>query len=219
MSDDEIYRSQGFGGDLRLGTRPALLVVDFVNGFLDPEVFGGGNIAGAAERSAAVLEAFRTRGLPIAFTRIVYADDGSDGGVWGEKVPSLLRLRETAPESQIAPGLAPRQGEIVIRKTNASAFFGTPLATVLLHAGADTLFVVGCTTSGCVRASVVDAISHGFRPAVIADCVGDRSRPAHEANLFDMGQKYANLVASADLAGCLDRMIETGREGPVWPVG
>jgi maleamate amidohydrolase len=194
MSDTEIYREQGFGQAIARGQRPALLVVDFVNGFLDPAIFGGGSIVDAAKHTKPLLEAARGKGVPIVFTRIVYAEDGSDAGVWCEKAPRLKSLTETSAASQVVDFLAPRSGELVVRKTQASAFFGTDLSSWLTYRGVDSLIIAGCTTSGCVRASVVDAISYNFRPVVVAECVGDRALGPHEANLFDIGQKYADLV-------------------------
>lgn len=194
MSDRAIYGQQGFAGRLAKGERAALLVVDFVNGFVDPEVFGGGNCLEASRNSVPVLAEFRARGLPVVFTRIVYAEDGSDAGVWCEKAPRLRELTETSPASRVVDWLAPQPGEPVVCKTQASAFFGTGLEGLLRLRGVDSVAVVGATTSGCVRATVVDAISANFRPTVIADCVGDRARDPHEANLFDMEQKYANLL-------------------------
>lgn len=190
-----VYENQQFGRPLRFGAAPALLMVDFVNGFLDPELFGGPGVQEAAARTGPLLAAARDAGIPVAHTRIVYAEDGSDAGVWCEKAPRLRLLTETAEASAIVAPLAPRLGEIVIRKTQASAFFATDLARLLRLRGADTLLIAGCTTSGCVRASVVDAISHDFRPFVVADCVGDRADGPHKANLFDMGQKYADLIS------------------------
>jgi len=194
MHDADVYRQQGFGQKIGRGKRPALLVVDFVNGFLDPDIFGGGNIAEAAQRTGPLLESARSKGLPIVFTRIVYAEDGSDAGVWCEKAPRLKTLTESAAASQIVEFLAPRPGELVVRKTQASAFFGTDLSSYLTYKGVDSVIIAGCTTSGCVRATVVDAISYNFRPIVVSDCVGDRAAGPHEANLFDIGQKYADLI-------------------------
>ena len=130
------------------------------------------------------------------FTRIVYAEDGSDHGVWVEKVPRLADLTEDVPASQVTTMLQPRPDETVLRKTQASAFFGTGLAGLLAARGIDTVFIAGATTSGCVRATVVDAISHDFRPIVIRDCVGDRAEGPHLANLFDMEQKYAQVIGA-----------------------
>lgn len=190
---DDIYRKQQFGQRTGFGDRPALLVIDFVNGFHDPEILGGGNIAEAAAATVPLLAFCRDAGLPIAFTRIVYAEDGSDASLWCEKVPRLRDLTESVWASQVVPSLAPAPGELVIRKTQASAFFGTPLAAWLVSKGIDTLVVTGCTTSGCVRASVIDAMSLNYRTVIATDCVGDRALGPHDANLFDMGQKYSDL--------------------------
>jgi len=198
MTDVDIYARQSFGQKTGFGRTPALLVVDFVNGFVDPDILGGGNIAEAVELTGPLLDAFRQAALPIAFTRIVYAGDGSDAGIWCEKVPRLKGLTEAAPASHIVASLAPRLGEIVIRKTQASAFFGTHLGAVLTFRGVDTVVVAGCTTSGCVRATVVDAMSLNFRPVVVSDCVGDRASEPHRSNLFDIGQKYADLVTAEE---------------------
>ena len=115
------------------------------------------------------------------------------------KAPGLRKLTEDAPAGQIVPELAPRDGELIVRKTQASAFFGTGLAGWLVAQGADTVVVSGCTTSGCVRASVVDAVAYNFRPIVVRDCVGDRALAPHEANLFDMEQKYADVMDRDEL--------------------
>jgi maleamate amidohydrolase len=194
VSELDIYARQQFGNPVGFGRRAALLVVDFTVGFNDPALFGGGNIDAAVKRTVGLLEGFRAHRLPVAFTRVVYADDGSDGGIFSTKQPRLLMLTESHPAGQIVPELAPRAGELIVRKNQASAFFGTNLAPWLVRQGADTLVVAGCTTSGCVRASVVDAISYNFRPVVVRDCVGDRALGPHEANLFDMAQKYADVI-------------------------
>jgi maleamate amidohydrolase len=201
--DSAIYRRQNFGNPIGFGRRSALLIVDFTVGFNDPALFGGGNIDAAIRRTGGLLECFRRKQLPIAYTRVVYADDGSDVGMFAAKVPSLRLLTESHPAGQVVPELAPRPGELIVRKTQASAFFGTNLAPWLLRQGADTLVVAGCTTSGCVRASVVDAISHNFRTVVAADCVGDRALGPHEANLFDMAQKYADVMPRDEIVQAL----------------
>ena len=175
MADTDIYRKQQFGTPIRLGSRPALVVVDFVNGFIDPDIFGGGNILDAARQSIPVIARFRQQGAAIAYTRIVYAEDGLDAGIWCEKAPWLRQLTESAPASQVVDFLAPEPGDIVIRKTQASAFFDTGLAAILRHRQIDTLAIIGATTSGCVRATIIDAISHNFRPVAITDCIGDRA--------------------------------------------
>lgn len=203
MSELDIYRRQGFGHEVGFGTRPALLVVDFVVGFTDPAQYGGGNIGEAILRTRELLEVARECAVPIAFTRVVYADDGADAGVFCLKARGLERLTESAPASQIVAELAPHPGELVVRKTQPSAFFGTMLAPWLAGRGVDTVVVTGCTTSGCVRASVVDAMSHNFRTIVASDGVGDRALAPHESNLFDMGQKYADLMRCDEIAAQL----------------
>lgn len=199
MNDPDIYQRQGYGGSVGFGDSPALLIIDFVNGFIDPEQFGGGNIGTAAEQTAALLDAARSAGIPVVFTRVVYADDGSDVGMFCRKATGLPQLTEQAAAGQIVDHLAPRSGELVVRKRQASAFFDTGLAANLIARQVDTVIITGCTTSGCVRASVVDAVSYNFRPIVVSDCVGDRAIGPHDANLFDMEQKYADLHPCADV--------------------
>ena len=199
------YQRQGFGAQLPLHGPFGLLIVDFVNGFADPAVFGGGNIGQAIAATVPLLAAARERGWAVAHSRIVYADDDSDHNIFSTKVPGMLGLKEHAPASAIVPQLAPRDGELVVRKTVPSAFFGTMLAPWLAQRGVQTLLVAGAVTSGCVRASVVDAMSWGLRPLVVSDCVGDRALRPHEASLFDMQQKYAAVMtrdeALSQLAG------------------
>ena len=204
MSEIDIYRRQGFGKQSGWGDRPALLVVDFINGFTDPAQFGGGDILDAVGNTRVLLARFRDAGLPVAFTRMVYAADGSDAGVFCLKVPGLRSLTDDARESQVVSDLAPAMDEHVVCKTQPSAFFGTGLADWLAARQVDTVLVTGCTTSGCVRASVVDSMSHDFRTVVVTDCVGDRAAGPHQANLFDMGQKYADLMTSDEVMARLE---------------
>jgi maleamate amidohydrolase len=211
MNDEAIYKKQQFGQRTGFGKSAALLIVDFVNGFTDPEIFGGGNISDAVTATVPLLAFFRARKLPVVFTRIVYAADGSDAGIWCEKVPRLRELIEDASQSQVVKELAPVPGELVVRKTQASAFFGTPLASILQSRGIDTLVMAGCTTSGCVRASVIDGMSLNFRLVVASDCVGDRALGPHTANLFDMGQKYADLMTAQEVMAALGGDVSTPR--------
>ncbi len=206
MHEADIYLKQNFGNRIGFGCKAALVVVDFTVGFNDPALFGGGNIDAAVKQTVGLLDFFRQAGLPVAFTRVVYAEDGSDAGVFCMKVPSLRTLTENHPAGQIVPELAPRAGELMVRKTQASAFFGTGLAPWLVQQGCDTVVVAGCTTSGCVRASVIDAISHNFRPILARDCVGDRALGPHDASLFDMGQKYADLLGRDEIVAQLARL-------------
>lgn len=200
---DDVYAKQQFGQKTGFGRLPALLVVDFVNGFTDPEILGGGNILDAVGATKPLLAFFRAAKLPVVFTRIVYADDGADAGVWCQKVPRLRDLTEKAHASQVVDALAPGEGELVIRKTQASAFFGTHLAAHFVGKGVDTIVLAGCTTSGCIRATAIDAMSMNYRVTVAKDCVGDRALGPHEANLFDMGQKYADLLTGGEVVMAL----------------
>lgn len=197
-SDRTIYQKQGFGATMPPKAPYALLIVDFINGFADPGRFGGGNIDDAIKSTRGLLAEARARNWPVVHTRVVYQDDGADANIFALKVPTILSLTEDVEGSQIVPQLQPVDGELVLRKTNPSAFFGTSLASWLSQRNVQTLLIAGCTTSGCVRASVVDAMCHGFRPLVVIDCVGDRSLEAHDANLFDMNQKYATLMFRDD---------------------
>ncbi|OZI60471.1 N-carbamoylsarcosine amidohydrolase [Bordetella genomosp. 11] len=197
-SKEQTYRRQGFGATMAPRPPYGLLIVDLVNGFADPAVFGGGNIPQAIANTVPLLDHARRQGWPIAHTRIVFADDGADSNIFSIKVPGMLTLKEHDPRSAIVSELAPRAGELIVRKTVPSAFFGTGLAAWLAQRGVQTLLVAGAVTSGCVRASVVDAMQSGFRPLVVADCVGDRALGPHEANLFDMEQKYATVMSRAD---------------------
>lgn len=195
MTKEEVYRRQNLGNASGLGSRCGLVLVDFVNAFVDASQFGGPHIAAAVKATQPLLQAFRAAQLPVAFTRVVFADDGSDANVFCLKVPLLARLTQSSHGSQVVPELEPRAGELVVRKTSASAFFSTGLSEWLRMRGVDTAVVVGCTTSGCVRATVVDAMQFNFRTVVIEDCVGDRAIEPHEANLFDIRQKYADVMS------------------------
>ena len=188
--EQAVYERQGFGRSLELLPPAGLLIVDFINGFADPEVFGGGNIRPAIEKTRTLLALARKRGWLVSYTRVVYADDGSDANVFTDKVPGCLDFTETSGLSQVVAELPPAPGDLIIRKQFPSAFFGTHLASALAMKGIRTLFLTGATTSGCVRASAVDAMCHGFKPVIVEDCVGDRSISQHEANLFDLKMKY-----------------------------
>ena len=208
---DEVYLRQGFGQSSGFGRKPAIIVVDFTWSFVDPAQFGGGNVADAVTATARLLAAARQAGWPIAYSRVVYADDGSDAGPFATKVPGLLTQTEHSPATRIVDELAPISGDLVLRKTAASAFFGTGLLPWLVAKGVDTLIVTGATTSGCVRATVVDSVSYGFTTVVPADCVGDRAEGPHAASLFDMGQKYADVVSGAALIERANLWREAGR--------
>lgn len=205
--DLDIYRRQGIGQRMGFGRRPALLIIDFINGFNDPDLFGGGNIQSAIDHTETLLAAARHHDLPVLYTTHVYAEDGSEDGLFNLKMPRMREgLKRGGHAVQVVDRLKPRPGERVVEKHFPSAFFGTDVAGWLTMRGVDTAIVTGCTTSGCVRATVVDAMGHGFRPMVPRECVGDRALGPHEANLFDMDQKYADVMPLVEVLAALDRL-------------
>lgn len=193
--EQAVYQRQGFGQALELLPPAGLLIVDFINGFADPEVFGGGNIRPAIESTRTLLALARKRGWLVSYSRVVYAHDGSDANVFTDKIPGCLEFTESSDLSQVVAELPPAPGDLIIRKQFPSAFFGTHLASSLAMHGIKTLFISGATTSGCVRASAVDAMCHGFKPVIVEDCVGDRSIAQHESNLFDLKMKYTEVMS------------------------
>jgi maleamate amidohydrolase len=211
--DISAYSRQGFGTPLPLKAPFGLLIVDFVNGFADPAVLGGGNIPEAIAQTRHLLAHARAQGWPVAHSRIVFSDDDADSNIFCLKVPAMLALKEHSRNSAIVPELAPAAGEYVVRKSTPSAFFGTMLAPWLAQRGVQTLLVAGCVTSGCVRASVVDAMQAGFRPLVVSDCCGDRALGPHDANLFDMAQKYAAVMPLAQAISNTDALAQTPLSG------
>lgn len=186
-----------FGGSLTPGARPALLMVDVMRAYFEGgNAFDVGSTACVAS-AARVLAAAREAGVPVVHTRVAYAADGADGGVFVRKVPALLQLVEGNPLGELMPEVAPEPGELVVVKQYASAFFGTTVASTLRTWGVDTVLVVGVSTSGCVRATTVDAVQHGFVPLVVREAVGDRDTGAHRAALHDLQAKYAEVVDEA----------------------
>ena len=204
MTDHDLrddYRKHGLAGRVGYGERPALLVVDFIKAYTTPgaPLYAAPGVPQAVAASVPLLAAARVSGLPVIYTVIWYAADGRDGGVFVQKVPALLKLTRDSPLATIVDELAPLPDEMVIEKKYASAFFGTHLAATLTAMRVDTLIMVGCSTSGCIRASAVDGMQHGFRVIVPRECVGDRAPGPHEANLFDIDGKYGDVVGVAEV--------------------
>ena len=192
------YDHAGFGGRLPFGRRPVLLLVDMVRAYLDPGSALYAPPFEAALLSAARLTAVaRAAGVPVLFTNVVYSADGLDGGVFYRKVPALKAFLAGSPLAAFDPRLLPAADELVLSKQYASAFFGTSLAATLTAMGCDTIVITGFSTSGCVRASALDAMQHGFIPYVVREACADRDARPHEANLFDLQAKYAEVVSEA----------------------
>lgn len=185
---------EGFAGTLSPGRRPAVLAIDLMRAYFDPASPLCLPSRDCLASGARVLSAARASGVPVIHTRVEFAPDGSDGGVFVRKVPALEHLYGGGPLSELMPEVAPVEGELVITKQYASAFFGTSLASTLVARGIDTVVLVGVSTSGCIRATGVDAVQHGFIPLVVRDAVGDRTPQTHDANLFDLQAKYAEVV-------------------------
>lgn len=204
------YRSKGLAGRVGFGRKPAVLVIDFIIGFTDQESPLASELGPELEATLTLLDAARTKNVPVIFTTTAYDEDMEDAGIFPLKVPSLAQLIRGTKWVEIDPCLQRRRSEPVIEKKYASAFFDTSLASDLRSQEVDTLIVAGCTTSGCVRASVVDALQNGFRAIVPRECVGDRSPEQHAANLVDMDGKYGDVVDLADVISYLDAI----QEGP-----
>ena len=204
--DTAVYEKQGFGNRIGFGKKPALLVIDFINGFNDPDAFGGGNIQDAIDNTAELLAVARHMDMPVVFTSHVYAEDGSEDGVFNLKSPGLAKLKRGSHETKVVDELEPRPGERVLEKHYPSGFSNTDLTGWLAQRGIDTAIITGCTTSGCVRATAVDAMSNGFRPIVPRECSGDRAKGPHEANLFDIDQKYGDVMSLEDVMAELDKL-------------
>lgn len=212
-----VYQEAGFTGGFRLGGRPALLVVDLSRGFTDPAFPLGADAEDVLAKTASLLDAARRRGVLVVFTTIAYDEATRSVTAWVRKAPSLAGLAVGSPWVEVHPRLAPRPDEPVLVKTGASAFFGTPLPALLAAGGVDTVLVLGATTSGCVRASVVDAVQHGYDTFVVIDCCADRAAGPHEANLFDMTAKYADGMTAEEVRAYLEDLPERGAPSHAGP--
>ncbi|MCW5749998.1 MAG: isochorismatase family protein [Alphaproteobacteria bacterium] len=195
MADlEENYRGV-FDGRLGFGCSPAVLVIDFIKAYTTPGApLHAPDVEVAVRATAPLLDLARARKVPVIFTRVLYHPDGLDGGLFIRKVPALRAMVPGEPLSEIVDELPLVASDLVIVKNYASAFFGTTLGATLTANGIDTLIVTGCSTSGCVRATAVDGMQHGFRVIVPRECVGDRHRTPHEANLFDINAKYGDVL-------------------------
>jgi maleamate amidohydrolase len=194
----EIFSQQNFGNELGFGKQPCLLIVDFTNSFADPKILGGGNINAAINNTEKLLIQCRNQSVPIFFTKVVLDPKQDKDLLFAKKAPALLDHTADSNFSQIVNNLTPMQSETIIEKKQASAFFDTSLELKLNDQSIDTVIIAGCTTSGCVRASVVDCISFNFIPLIVKECVGDRTLESHELSLFEMNNKYADVVSLKD---------------------
>jgi maleamate amidohydrolase len=214
------YRAAGFGQKGGLGERPALIVIDvqYRTTGTKPMPFDEaikefptscGEVAwGAIGNIARLVSLFRERGWPILYPHVA-PKEGFDVGRLAAKVPALMTV--AASGYNFVAEIAPRPGDVLLPKKHPSAFFGTPLVSYLIDLRADTLIVTGCSTSGCVRGSVVDAFAYNFRVAVPSDAVYDRSTVSHAVNLFDMSEKYADGMTTQECVAALSALPETNK--------
>ena len=202
---DTNYARAGYHARQVWGTRPALILVDFARAYYEPDspLYGGEGCVIARDNAARLVAVARETGTPVIWTEVRYQPGGMDGGVFFRKAPPLKVMEHGSPLGDLVEGLERRPEEPMVTKQYPSAFFGTSLAAMLTALGVDTVLLTGLTTSGCVRASCVDAMSHGFVTLVVEDAVGDRADGPHRANLYDMSAKYADLVSTDGAAAYL----------------
>lgn len=197
----------GYGaGAIGPGSRPAVVVVDFQEAFTTTDLgMGGGRMIDlAVERTAVLLQAARERGVPVLQTRVAFREDGADLGLWEAKMPALRDLVSGSSYAELDGRLLDDR-DIVLVKRWPSAFHGTPLSSLLSVRGVDTVIVCGCTTSGCIRATIIDAFSEGYRVLVPTDAVADHDQEPHDANLRDCARRYCDLTTVDDAIGYLAR--------------
>ncbi|ATW27222.1 isochorismatase family protein [Candidatus Formimonas warabiya] len=191
----DIYQKSGITGRLGFGKRPAIIVVDFSQGFTNLESPLAANLDKEVMATKKLIDAGRAKRVPVIFTTVGYEANLKDAGLWPKKIPSQKYLILGTKFVEIDPRLEPMPQDTTIIKKGASAFFGTNLCAILASQQADTVLITGTTTSGCVRATAVDAIQYGYYTIVVKECVGDRATGPHEASLFDMDRKYADVIS------------------------
>lgn len=206
---DDNYARAGYHAKQEWGRKPALVLIDFAVAYYveNSPLFAGEGAVRARDGAAKLLAHARAKGIPVIWTEVRYMPGGTDGGVFFRKTPALTVFERGNPLGDVVEGLDPREDELMITKQYPSAFFGTSLAATLTAMGVDTVLLTGLSTSGCVRASCVDAMSHGFVTVVVSDAVGDRAPEVHDANLFDMSAKYADLATTDEAIAWLDATV------------
>jgi len=185
---------------LGFGEKSAIIVIDLLQGYTtEGSALYAPGVVECVKEVPELLDAARAKGVPIIHTRVLYtAPNYEDGGVWIKKAPVLRDLVLGNPYAEFCEEVVPKPGEPIIVKQYASAFFGTSLVATLNGLRVDTLIITGCTTSGCIRATAVDAVQHGYRPICVKECVGDRHDGPHEANLFDINAKYGDVISKQE---------------------
>jgi len=202
--------AKGFGGSLEFGAKPAVISIDLMRCYFDPASSFCLPSEDCLESSARVIAVARRLGVPVIHTRVVFGADGIDGGVFLQKIPALRGLIGDVAMNEIMPNVKPLSDELVIVKQYASAFFGTSLSSTLRTMGVDTVLILGVTTSGCIRATAVDAVQLGFIPIVVRESVDDRGPAPHEANLFDLQAKYAEVLSEGEAIANMEKIARDG---------
>lgn len=192
------FKEKGLGGRIGFGRRPALLVVDMIRGFTDARSPLAGDLDEQLKATQELLGRARCAGVPIIFSTVAYDTDLQEAGKWIQKIPSNSWLVEGSEWVELDDRLERQNNEMLLVKKYASCFFGTDLAARLVSKSIDTLILVGCTTSGCIRATAVDSCSYGFHTIVVEEGVGDRAELPHLASLFDIDNKYGDVVGLAE---------------------
>ncbi|GBH31016.1 MULTISPECIES: maleamate amidohydrolase [Sphingomonadaceae] len=206
MSQDEVYEKAGFGGSVPRGTRPAVVVVDFTYGFTDTVYPTAADMHAQIARTRAITDLARSRGFPVIYTTIAYQPWEVETLAWLRKATGMRALLAGSRLVEIDAATGISDGDPIVEKHGASAFHGTNLAAMLTGAGVDTIVVTGATTSGCVRATVVDAVQSGFNVLVPRDCCADRANAPHEASLYDIDQKYGDVTDAADVTDWIAKL-------------
>jgi len=195
----EQYRTRGIGAESGLGVRPALIVIDMATAFTDPSYNVGVDLSDEIGQIQRLLPVFRARGLPVVFTTTMYHANLADGGRFIEKIPAVAELIEGTEGVEVNPIFSRDANDVVVVKKFPSSFQSTHLAAYLTSQQVDSVVLVGMSTSGCVRAAAIDAVSSGFKTLVVQDAVGDRHPGIHWANLFDIHTKFADVVSTDDI--------------------
>lgn len=203
---DEDYAQAGFNKSLGFGARPVLLVVDFVMAYLDPDSPLHAGVEAELKVNEKLVAAARAAGVPVVWTNVEYEPGGADGGHFYRKIAALKVFDRGSPLGAFPPSLRPAEVERVVTKQYPSAFFGTGLAETLRDMGVDCCVITGLSTSGCVRASTLDALQHGFIPLVVPEACGDRDPAVHDANIFDLKAKYADMLSADEALAYFSRL-------------
>lgn len=202
---DGAMERAGYGERIGFGERPALVAVDIIRAFTEPTYRFVCEMDVQIKNNNCIIRAARPKSVPILFTTVWYDDpDLRDAGIWGIKLKGAEDLRYGTPAVEVDPRLEREAGDAVLMKKYASGFFGTDLSARLNALRVDTVIITGASTSGCVRATAVDAIQNGYRPIVVSDGVGDRWQSAHEQALYDLHAKYADVVDTNTVVTYLD---------------